>query len=88
MEVGQQYAHLRAPPQLLTWTMAGKNGFSITASISMIAGPILKIEDVLQTITGFNMDDGRKNVFFHNSFHVKDYGTNFHLQKWQKNKNT
>ena len=29
----------------------------------MIAGPLLKIEDVLQTITIFNMDDGRKNVF-------------------------
>ena len=25
-------------------------------------------------------------MFFHNSFHVKDYGANFHLQKWQKNK--
>ena len=44
-------------------TMAGQNGFSITASMLMIAGPLLKIEDVLQTITIFNMDDGRKNVF-------------------------
>ena len=25
-------------------------------------------------------------MFFHNRFHVKDYGANFHLQKWQKNK--
>ena len=25
-------------------------------------------------------------MFFHNRFHVKDHGANFHLQKWQKNK--
>jgi hypothetical protein len=88
MEVGQQYAHLRAPPQLLTWTMAGKNGFSITASISMIAGPILKIEDVLQTITGFNMDDGRKNVFSITVSMLQIMGPIFTFKNGRKNKNT
>ena len=50
---GIQYAHLWSPPQLLTWTMAGENDFSITASMLMIARPILTFEDVLQTTTFF-----------------------------------
>jgi len=69
-------------------TMAGQNGFSITASMLMIAGPLLKIEGVLQTITIFNMDDGRKNVFSITVSMLKIMGPIFTFKNCRKNKNT
>jgi hypothetical protein len=50
----------------------------------MIAGPIITFEDVIQTTTILTWTMAGKMFFIHSSFHVKDHGTNFHLQKWQK----
>jgi hypothetical protein len=61
--------------------MAGKNGFSITGSMLMIAGPM---KMPLQSSTSFNMEHGGKKWFFHNRVYVNDCGANFHLQKFKK----
>ena len=55
--------------------------FPQVQSMLTIMGSIFIFKDALHRPMVFNMDAIGKNVFFHNSVYVNDYGTNFNFQR-------